>query len=380
MKLAPPDTGDTAISPPVQLEFIQNQIGQPEAASLEDIEAYHRALFLHQHAHEIEQCTQEEQVHRDRLLHLESRLAAAQARLVAMDPLLPVRMGGEPDVHPSAPWNGWDRTMFAAGALGIVVLLVFGVLNISFNLLESGLITFTENPVRAYFWAALLPVGALGVKVGWDLIPGRTVRSAYLWVCLGLGLVGVLVWMIGYAATYPRLSQSAADQLESVSVLDAGAMGPALTAGGATWLDMATVVSQGAAEVFLSAVLGMYLTTLYVRHRPVRLAGNPQFLQWDEERSVLEQGVALERRALADAVGARTRLENQLSALLLYARSLFFRETRDREDRVREERRLLDGIASQLRRQLEGVEQNRAGGREPGLPRRGSDPVLGNGV
>jgi len=380
MKLTPAPAGDAAINPPVHLEFIQNQIGQPESASLEDIESYHRALFLHQHARELEQCTQAEQVHQERLAHLESRLAAAQARLSAMDSLIPVSVGGEPDVRPTAPWNGWDRAMFAAGGLGIVALLVFGVMNVSFNLLESGLVTFTENPVRAYFWAALLPVGALAVKVGWDLIPGRTVRSAYLWTCLTLGLAGVLAWMAAYAAIYPRLSQSAVDQLEAMSVLDTAARNSAWTAGGATWLDMVTVVSQAAAEIFLSAVLGMYMTTLYLRHRPVRLAGNPQFVQWDEERRSLEQSVAGERQALADARGTRTRLENQLAALLLYARSLFLRESRDSHDRAREERRLLDGIASQLRRQLEDVEQSRSNGRDAGAPRRGSDPVLGNGV
>ncbi|MCW5560106.1 MAG: hypothetical protein KIT22_19995, partial [Verrucomicrobiae bacterium] len=134
MKLTPAAPGDTAINPPVHLEFIQNQIGQPESASLEDIESYHRALFLHQHARELEQCAQAEQVHQERLAHLESRLASAQARLSGMDSLLPVSVGGEPDVRPTAPWNGWDRTMFAAGAVGILLLLVFGVMNISFNL------------------------------------------------------------------------------------------------------------------------------------------------------------------------------------------------------------------------------------------------------
>lgn len=56
-------------------------------------------------------------------------------------------------------------------ALAVISLLVFGVFNVSFNLLESGIVTFTEHPVRAYLWAALLPVGALGVKVGrfWNL-------------------------------------------------------------------------------------------------------------------------------------------------------------------------------------------------------------------
>jgi hypothetical protein len=41
--------------------------------------------------------------------------------------------------------------MFASALLGIIGLLVFGVLNVSVNLLESGLVTFLESPVRAYF-------------------------------------------------------------------------------------------------------------------------------------------------------------------------------------------------------------------------------------
>ena len=93
--------------------------------------------------------------------------------------------------------------MFAAALLGIASLIVFGVLNISFNLLESGLVTFMENPVRAYFWTALLPVGALGVKVGWDFLQNRRIRDMYLWACLALGVGGVLVWVAAYASIYP---------------------------------------------------------------------------------------------------------------------------------------------------------------------------------
>lgn len=362
MKASPSSSPAEGISPAVHLEFIQNQVGLPENASLEEIEAYHRALFLHQHARELEQYSQEEQAHEAKLAHLDVRLTAAHAKLAGMESLLPTTMGGQPDIAPSAPWNAWDRTMFVAAILGILGLLVFGVLNVSFNLLESGLVTFTTNPVRAYFWAALLPVGALAVKVGWDLLPGRMLRGIYLWVCLALGLAGVLTWLAAYSVVYPRLSQSTQEQLESVSVFDTAgrdALGSA-TGAGSHWIDTTTVVSQCIAEIFLSAVLGMYLTTLYLRHRPVRLVGNPLFTQLDEERRSLEQRVAQTRRDLAEAKGNQCRLENQLTALLLFARSLFRKEARLHQDQVRHERLLLDQISEQLRNQLEGVDKNRA--------------------
>ena len=360
-----PAVSESAITPPVHLEFIQNQLGQSEPAGLEQIEAYHRALFLHQHAGDLEQFSQDERTHRERLIHLEARLVSTHARLAGMESMLPVNVGGEADIQPSAPWNAWDRSMFVAGLVGILALLVFGVLNVSFNLLESGLVTFAENPVRAYFWAALLPVGALAVKVGWDLLPGRAARAVYQWTCLGLGFAGVLAWLAAYSVVYPRLSKSTAEQLESVSVFDPGTRDPlgAGSGAGASWVDTTTVVSQAMAEIFLSAVLGMYLTTLYGRHRPVRLVGNPLFTQLDEERRGLEQGIALERRALAEATGNQSRLENQLTALLLYARSLFHREARASHDQARQEKLLLDQIAEQLRSQLEGVERNRFGQR-----------------
>src|SRR5262249_5517173 len=141
------------IRPAVHLEFIQTQAGLPEADSVEEIEAYHRALFLHHHAADLEKYEQQARVHEDRLAHLESRLQEKTTKFPRLDALVPVDLDGEADIKPSMPWNGWDVAMFATAFLGIAGLLLFGVLNISFNLLESGLVTFVENPVRAYFWA-----------------------------------------------------------------------------------------------------------------------------------------------------------------------------------------------------------------------------------
>lgn len=354
MKPSPPPPPPSPIHPAVHLEFIQNQAGLPENAGIEEIEAYHRAIFLHHHATEWEQCQQQTRTHEERLAHLESRLAGTQQKLAGLDSLLPVQWEGRPDVEPTLPWNGWDRAMFVTAALGIALLLVFGVLNISFNLLESGLVTFVESPIRAYFWAALLPVGALAVKIGWDLLQNRRFRLLYFWGCLGVGLAGVLVWLGAYATVYPSLSQSTTEQLESLTVQGAGPGGT--TVGGVKWIDAVIVIAQAAAEIFLSAALGIYLTTLYLRHRPVRLAGNPVFAQLEEERRRLADQVERERQGLAEARGAHTRLQNQLEALLSFARSLYQKEVHLRRDESHQKRLLLDQISERLRSQLEGVQ------------------------
>jgi hypothetical protein len=100
---------------------------------------------------------------------------------------------------------------------------------------------------------------------------------------------------------------------------------------------------------------------IYARHRPVRLAGNPLFTQLDVERSTLEESVAKERLALGEAKGNQTRLENQLSALIAYAKSIYHKETSLRRDQAHQKNLLLTQISEQLRNQLESVEHARNG-------------------
>jgi len=360
------------IAPAVHLEFIQNQAGLPEERGLAEIEAYHRALFLHHHARELELYQQQARIHQDRLTHLEGELKDACTKLTAIEKLVPVNANGEPDIKPTAPWNVWDRVMFVVAGLGAVCLLVFGILNISFNLLESGLITFVENPLRTYFWAALLPIGALGVKVGWDSVRSQRARDFYMAFCLVAGLAGVLVWLAAYSAVYPTLSKTTSEHLQSLSVFDQpGASKSFLqgtTAGGAKILDAIIVGAQAIAEIFLSAALGIYMTVIYNRHRPVRLAGNPLFTQLNEERKSLEQSVEKERLALGEARGNQSRLENQLNALVAFARSLFQKEAALRRDHGEQQRMLLDQISEQLRSQLKTLENGGASDRNGSIP------------
>lgn len=361
MSQLPAKTDDNPIASAIHLEFIRTVADSSNGAGIEDVEAFHRALFLNRHGKDLERFQQERRIRQDRLVGLEARLKHTRDRLAGEEHLVPVYEDGRPDTQPTAPWNIWDGTMFVSAALAILCLLIFGIFNISFNLLESGIVTFAENPVRAYLWAALLPVGALAVKVGWDVLQSRQKRDIYLWTCLVAGLAGVLTWVAAYASVYPTLSQSPAEHIESLSVFDSGNAGDylsRLTSGGVKRIDMILVAAQAIAEICLSAVLGMYMTQIYARHRPVRLAANPAYVQFDRERRSLEESVAQERLALAQAKGEETRLEHQLSAFVTYARSLFQKEIALRRDRSHQKRLLIDQMAEQLKSRLEAVDRD----------------------
>ena len=357
MNATAPTSSAENITPAVHLEFIHNQLANSADAAAEEIEEYHRALFLHHHALEWEKHRQQAKTVQDRLAFLEGRLKDTQVRLSERPKLVPVNIDGREDTTPTSPWNGWDRTMFVVCALAIVGLITFGVLNISFNLLESGFVTFRDSPFRSYLWAALLPVGALAVKVGWDFLEDNRKRNIYLWTALGLGLLGVLVWVTAYACVYPTLSKGIDEHIASMSVFDQPGATAAplarLNFAGAKWIDMITVAGQAVAEIFLSAVLGMYLTVLYSRHRPVRLAQDPAFAQLEQERRSLDESIARERSALGEANGNLLRLENQLSALIAYGKSMFHRESARRQDQSEKRQVILDQLSDHLRQHLE---------------------------
>src|SRR5215475_4150327 len=356
MKASP--SNGLSIVPAVHLEFIQNHLENPGSAP-QEIEHYHRALFLHQHAVEWEKHRQVAKTHEEKLSFLQEQLKKVDSGIAERNKLVPVTVNGEEDIKPSAPWNAWDLLMFAASGLGVICLITFGVWNISFNLLESGLVTFRQNPLRSYLWAALLPVGALAVKIGWDVLQDRRKRDLYLWSCLSVGMIGVLVWVSAYACVYPTLSKGVSEQIASLTVFDNGASaspGTGLNFAGAKWIDVITVAGQAVAEIFLSAVLGMYLTNLYARHRPVRLAEDPAFVQLTQERRDLEQKIARERLSLGEATGHLIRLDNQLAALVAYGKSMFHREAARRQDESQKRQVILDQLSDHLRSHLESVE------------------------
>ena len=350
---APPGVGSS-----IDMDYIQNLAMTQREDGAAAVETYHQAMFLHEHGLALERFKQEEHIHNDRLEHLEQQLTGTRNRLAEVERLEPIDNDGEPDDQPTTPWNIWDRTMFGMGIIGILAMVIFGIMNISFNLLESGIVTFMEHPIRAYFWAALLPVGALAVKVGWDLLENERSRAKYVWATLCIGMLSLLVWISAYALVYPSLSKTTEEQIGALSVFDsANNTDSGTTATGVKTLDMINVIAQAIAEICLSAVLGIYLTMIYQKHRPVRLAINPTFFQFDQERDVLERSIATERMALAAAQGQLNHLENKLTVIKAYAKALFEKETIKKEQNDHQKHLTLARIESELRSHLNELDQ-----------------------
>jgi hypothetical protein len=155
-------------------------------------------------------------------------------------------------------------------------------------------------------------------------------------------------------------------------------LGASATAAGVKWTDVAIVASQATAEIFLSAVLGIYMTILYQRHRPVRLAENPLFGQLELERRSVAGEIEQERLALAEARGGESRLQNQMTALAAYARSLYQREAASRRDQLDQKTKLLDQISEQLRGHFQPANSHSLPGIERGAFELGREHA-GNG-
>ena len=91
---------------------------------------------------------------------------------------------------------------------------------------------------------------------------------------------------------------------------------------------------------------------IYQRHRPVRLAINPTFFQFDQERASLEKSTAIERMSLATAQGQLNHLENKLKVITAYAKALFEKEAIRREENDHQKHLTLSRIENELRSHL----------------------------
>ncbi|MCC6233331.1 MAG: hypothetical protein IT580_11850 [Verrucomicrobiales bacterium] len=357
MSTLPVSGGDGTVAPTIHLEYIRSVAEAGEAAGVEAVEAFHRSLFLHRHGAELARQEQERLGCEARLGALELQWRKATQQLEEQERFVAAEEDGVADDQPNRPWNAWSRTMFWSAGLAIVALLVFGIFNISFNLLESGIVTFSEHPMRAYFWAALLPVGALAVKVGWDQIEGRRAQRWYAWACFVAGVAGMAAWLGAYASIYPSLSRTTEEQIRALSVFEGPEANGGASGGGAKSVDRLLVGGQAVAEIFLSALLGIYMSQLYAKHRPVVLAVNPVFAPFERERVSLESRLQDERGRLAQAVGAVTRLEHELAVFTAYARSLFLREQRALHDRGVQKQRIIERAAEELRGRLAALDE-----------------------
>src|SRR5258705_9890008 len=83
------------IVPAVHLEFIQNHLENPDGSPADEIEQYHRNLFLHHHAVEWEKHRQVAKTHEEKLTFLQEQLKKVDAGIAQRNRLVPVMVNGE---------------------------------------------------------------------------------------------------------------------------------------------------------------------------------------------------------------------------------------------------------------------------------------------
>src|SRR5262245_44525455 len=109
MSQLPAKADDNAIASAIHLEFIRAVAESSDGAGVEDVEMFHRALFLNRHGKDLERFQQERRIRQDRLTSLELRLKHIRDKLAGEENLVAVLEDGRPDTQPMAPWNLWDR-------------------------------------------------------------------------------------------------------------------------------------------------------------------------------------------------------------------------------------------------------------------------------
>jgi hypothetical protein len=78
--------------------------------------------------------------------------------------------------------------------------------------------------------------------------------------------------------------------------------------------------------------------------------------QLDQERARLGESIARERQGLGEANGSIVKLENQLTALLAYGKSMFHRETARRQDQTQKRQIILEQLSDHVRHHLDSAE------------------------
>lgn len=214
------------------------------------------------------------------------------------------------------PWTVWDRGKCLAIVLLSLLFILVDMNSVATTLMESGLASF-RSPVRAWFFSAA-PVGlALGLKLLRDWLNPKPDRQIHAVGLIALGLLFGLLWLKLFADTFPGLTQSPTDIVNSLSLAapaDAG-RGP-----GGSWL----IFSGLAAAAFIAAAALATVESIIDSHRLAHRVDNPAFLKTQADlnrlRPTLERQTVLVRRAqgLLDRIAKG--LEDHLAAAeVLYA-------------------------------------------------------------
>jgi len=149
-----------------------------------------------------------------------------------------------------------------------LVLLGVGINTVAQVLLASGVPGF-DNPWRCYLFS-LTPIGiAFAFKSLRTFVPEARQKMIYTVIIWACGLVFGILWTILFASTFPALTQSASDIINSINSNSAGS-----SSGHGNIL---FIIASILAESLLAAGCWLTIEAIVEKHQPSVRVANPAY-------------------------------------------------------------------------------------------------------
>ncbi len=296
--------------PSINKDFIRSLAIAKGPSGEPDVRDYHKRLFNEQNSEPLARCQHLQK-------HLAGERRGIQRHLQELSDVIQHTERYQEVNDASVPWTTFDQ--IKVGVLGVVsvLLLLVGVNSIAQVLLASGIPGF-ESPLRTYLFS-FVPVGlALLFEFPRTHLAKHESRQLYSWLVMFVALVFGVCWVCGFARTFPGMTQSVADLINSLGQPRRGEP------------DHSLIVVSILAETLLAASCWLTIETIVEKHDSLTRIENPAHAraqadldEWQEHRFALEK-VSAELHAKIQAIGeARLRfVEEAVGCFYLVVREV----------------------------------------------------------
>jgi hypothetical protein len=263
-------------TPTVSPDYTRNLAFAKGAAGEADIRNYHERLFNEHNAELMTKC-------QHMLKHLAGEAEGIARHLLELSQIIQKTDRYQELNDTTEPWTKFEVAKAVGFGLLSVLMLLVGMNSIAQVLLASGIPGF-ESPGRAYLFS-FVPVGlALLFKLPRTLLTTRGARKAYTWLVFSGAFVFGVCWVIEFARTFPGMTQSVADIINSLGR-------PSRSSS-----DHTLIVVSILAEALIAASCWITIEVIVEKHEPPARIESGAYAQaqadldrWQQHRFELEQ-------------------------------------------------------------------------------------------
>ena len=295
---------------PISKDYVRSFAIAKGPSGEPDVRKFHAHLFNEQNSGLLAKCQHLQK-------HLAGERRGIQRHLQELSDVIQHTERYQEVNGPSVPLTTYEQVKVGVLVVLSMLLLLVGINSTAQVLLASGIPGF-ESPLRTYLFS-FVPVGlALLFKLPRTHLANRESRRCYSWLVMFAALVFGVCWVCTFARTFPGMTQSVADLINSLGQLRRGEP------------DHSLIVVSILAEALLAASCWLTIEAIVEKHDSLTQIENPAHAraqadldEWQEHRFALEK-VSAELHAKIQAIGeARLRfVEEAVGCFYLVVREV----------------------------------------------------------